>query len=121
MSKQKEEVAAVESHPEPQEPIATGNYVGKLKTSAGEVEFELRQPTLDDMPRLEELLSARGFDLSAMSELPRSEQVYLLFTLLCIRFGEESSCSRATLGKLPMSAFKEVSEAVSNFREFFGA
>lgn len=112
-----EEVKAI---PADNQPSAIGHYTGRLKSQQGEIEFELRQPTLDDMPLLEELLASRGFDLASMSDMPKTEQVYMLFILLCVRFGDQTSCSREQLGKLPMAAFMEVSKAVENFREQFG-
>ena len=103
-----------------QKAIAQDHYIGTIQTKEGAIEFELRQPTLDDMPALESLLASRGSDLASMSDMPKTEMIYMLFVLLCVRFGEDEGCDRATLGKLPLSAFQEVAKAVENFREQFG-
>lgn len=100
--------------------IAKDHYIGTLKAPGGVIPFELRQPTLDDMPALESLLSNRGLDLASMSSLPKTEMIYMLFVLLCVRFGDSNGCSRESLGKLPLAAFQEVAKAVENFREQFG-
>lgn len=103
-----------------QKAIAQDHYIGSFQLKEGAIGFELRQPTLDDMPALESLLAAKGMDLGSMNELPKTEMIYMLFSLLCVRFGESEGCDRETLGKLPLSAFQEVAKAVENFREQFG-
>lgn len=103
-----------------QKAIARDHYIGTIQTKEGEIEFELRQPTLDDMPALESLLASKGMDLGSMEDLPKTEMVYMLFSLLCIRFGEDAGCTREALGKLPLLAFQEVANAVENFRDQLG-
>jgi hypothetical protein len=79
--------AVIEAEVQPVSEI--DNYVGKFITSKGEIEFELRQPTLDDMPALESLLAKRGLDFTTMDGLPKLDFIH---------FAEEEKVARSEIG-----------------------
>lgn len=92
--------------------------MNKTKDTVNGLSVELREPTLDDVVALENLVREQGYE--SFGTVPQSELQLCLFVVLCVQWGEKSSVTRDELRALPMKCFKEVSEVVAKFRDSFG-
>lgn len=96
---------------EPQKSVA--------QTIAGELNgkpYELREPTLADLPKIEIWARERGHGLNDLNRVSQIELFYFLFCVACIKYGDAESISYDELIQLPLSCIDEVSNAVGSFR-----